>query len=105
MTTKEKNTTIEFTLNDGQVVKLTLTFGKLNVLKSVDNILYTKSNRVINGKSDEILDLVTIIYVGYWCANFGQDDLLKESDFVDLVPFDLLEIKRVFTELSQPKKK
>lgn len=100
-----KNTTLDYVLNNGNTVKLTLTFGKLNVLKSVNNQLYEKFNKIVNGKSDEILDLVTIIYVAYWCANFGKDGILTESEFIDLVPFDLLDIKKVFTTLTQPKKK
>lgn len=100
-----KNSYIDFLLSNGKTVKLTLTFGKLNVLKSVDNAKYQQFNKIMAGKSEEILDLVTVIYVAYWCANFGQDNLLKEKDFIELVPFDMLEIERTFNALTKPKKK
>lgn len=100
-----KNTFIEFTLNNEEVVNLTLTFGKLNILKSVNNELYQKFNKIFYGKSEDVMDMVTMIYVGYWCANFGKDDLHKEQDFIELVPFDLVEIERTFKGLTQPKKK
>ena len=100
-----KNTLIDFQLNNEEVVKLTLTFGKLNVLRSVNNELYTRYNEIIYGKREDIMDMVTIIYVAYWCANIGNDNKHNEDEFIDLVPFDLPEIQRKYSELMKPKKK
>lgn len=100
-----KNTFIEFELNNDEKVDLTLTFGKLNVLKSVNNELYTRYNEIVYGKREDLLDMVTIIYVAYWCANFGKDKLYKEDDFINLVPFDMPEIQRAYNSLMRPKKK
>lgn len=101
-----KNTFRDFELNNGEVVKLTLTFGKLALLKSVNNPLYTKYNRIQYGKSEDMLDAVTLVYVAYWCANYGvADSLYTEQEFIDLVPFDVNEIKRAMNELTRPKKK
>ena len=44
-----KNTYQDFELENGEVVKLTLTFGRLNLLKSVNNELYNKFNNVLYG--------------------------------------------------------
>ena len=96
----------EFVLNNGETVTLSLSFGRLNLLKKLDLELYDRFNKILYGKSEDILDLVTIIYVGYWCANFGKaDKLYKEDDFIELVEFNTLEIKRTFNALTQPKKK
>lgn len=96
----------EFTLTNGEVVNLSLSFGKLNILKKLNFGLYERFNRVLYGKSEDILDLVTMVYVAYWCANYnGTTELYKEEDFFDLVEFNALELKRVFTALTQPKKK
>lgn len=100
-----KNTLLDYELTNGETVKLTLTFGKLALLKSVNNTLYVKYNKILNGKDDDILSLATIIYVAYWCANYGKEDLYTEADFLELVPFNLAEIKRVYMELTRPKKK
>lgn len=100
-----KNTFRDFELNNGEIVKLTLTFGRLALLKSVDNSLYNRYNKITNGKSDDILDVVTIVYVAYWCANYGNEQFYTEKEFTDLVPFDFHEIKRVYRDLTQPKKK
>ncbi len=105
--TNNKNTYCDLELNNGSIVKLTLTFGRLNLLKRVNNELYQKYNKIIMQKSDDILDLVTILYVAYWCAyyNAGQSNIYTENDFIELAPFDLSEIKRIYKQLTQPKKK
>lgn len=100
-----KNTVVKFKLANGEEVELTLTFRKLNLMKSVDRPLYNNFNRIMTGKSEEILDLVTVIYAAYWCQNYGAPEMLNESDFIDLTPFDVNEIRRVFKTLTQPKKK
>lgn len=101
-----KTTGQEFTLKNGEVVTLSLSFGRLNLLKKLDIELYDRFNKILYGKSEDILDLVTIIYVGYWCANFKlTDDLYKEEDFIELIEFNTLEIQRTFKALTQPKKK
>lgn len=100
-----RNTYHEFELTDGTVVKLTLTFGKLNLLKSVKNGLYERYCKMMFGKSEDILDMVTMIYVAYWCANFGAEKVYTEEEFIELVPFDFVEIERAYTALTQPKKK
>lgn len=96
----------EFLLKNGEVVGLSLSFGRLNLLKKLNLELYNRFNDILYGKSNDILDLVTIIYVGYWCANFKlTDKLYTEDDFIELVEFDTLEIQRTFKALTQPKKK
>lgn len=101
-----KATGQEYILSNGESVYLSLSFGRLNLLKKLNLELYNRFNEILYGKSNDILDLVTIIYVGYWCANFKlTDNLYKEEDFIELVEFDTLEIQRTFKELTQPKKK
>jgi len=101
-----KATGQEYVLNNGETVTLMLSFGRLNILKKLNIELYNRFNAILYGKSEDILDLVTIIYVGYWCANYnGVDQILKEDDFIELVDFDTLEIQRTFKALTQPKKK
>ena len=100
-----KNTLIEFNLNDGTTINLTLTFAKLNLLRKVNNELYTRYNEIIYGKREDILDMITIVYVAYWCANFGKEELKSEDEFIDLVPFDMTEIQRAYNSLMRPRKK
>ena len=105
---ESKMTGQEFILNNGEVVKLGLNFAKLNLLKKLNIELYNRFNAILYGKSEDILDLVTIIYVAYWCYNFNgfnNNELYKEDDFIELVQFDTLEIQRTFKAITQPKKK
>lgn len=103
---ESKTTYQEFILTNGETVNLSLSFGRLNLLKKLNYELYDRFNKILYGKSEDIMDMVTIIYVGYWCANFKiTDKPYSEEDFIELVDFDMLEIKRVFTALTQPKKK
>ena len=101
-----KNTYTEFILENGQKVNLTLSFGRLNVLKSVNKELYDRFNSVLYGKSEDMLDTIAMLYVAYWCANYELGkEILSEQAFFDLVPFDMMTIKNVFDTLTQPKKK
>ena len=96
----------EYTLTNGEVVRLSLSFGKLNLLKKLENELYERFNKILYGKSEDILDLVTIVYVGYWCANFKvTEKLYTEEEFIELVEFDTIELQKTFKGLTQPKKK
>lgn len=101
-----KNTYVEFVLENDEKVNLTLTFSKLNILKSVNNELYQRYSKLLmTGNSNDILDLVTMIYVAYWCANFGSENLYSEQEFINLMPFDMAELERVNNALMRPKKK
>ena len=105
---ESKMTGQDFTLENGENVKLGLNFAKLNLLKKMNIELYNRFNSILYGKSEDILDLVTIIYVAYWCYNFNgfnNNELYKEDDFIELVGFDTLEIQRTFKAITQPKKK
>ena len=93
-------------LNNEEVVKLSLSFARLNILQKLNYDLFERFSRIANGKSESLLDLVTLIYVAYWCANYdGINKIYSEDDFIELVPFDMGEIQRVYMMLMRPKKK
>lgn len=102
-----KTTAIEYTLKNGETVKLSLSFGRLNLLKRLNFELYDRFNKMNFGKSEDIMDLVTMIYVAYWCENYqiGDKSLYSEDDFIELVEFDMIEIQRIQNGLTRPKKK
>lgn len=100
------NDYVEFELTNGMVVKLSISFAKLKLLKSVDNELYQAWVDFSNGKKTEIIDLPQFIFIAYWCANYGGiEPIMQQSQFESLVPFDLNLLKRTFNLLMYPKKK
>ena len=100
-----KNTYQELELLNGNVVKLTLNFARLLKIKNDNVVLYTKLMKVLQeGASDLIEDCLTVLYVGYLCANL-QKNTLSESEFIELIPFDLEKINEVAGNLVTGKKK
>lgn len=105
--TQESSTSYqEFVLKNGEIVNISLSFKRLALLRKLNFELYERFNKINYGKSEDILDLVTMIYVAYWCENhkIGKE-IYSEDDFIELVPFDMTEIQRVYNSLMRPKKK
>ena len=101
-----KNTYQELTLNDGQVIKLTLNFYNLLQVKNNQPKLYDRFMKVLQNKEfDIVFDSLTVLYVGYLCANLNSESVLTEEDFIAQVPFNLEKIYIVAGALIQSKKK
>ena len=101
-----KNTYQELTLNDGQVIKLTLNFYNLLQVKNYQPKLYDRFMKVLQNKEfDIVFDSLTVLYVGYLCANLNSESVLTEEDFIAQVPFNLEKINIVAGALIQSKKK
>lgn len=101
-----KNTYQELTLNDGQVIKLTLNFYNLLQVKNNQPKLYDRFMKVLQNKEfDIVFDSLTVLYVGYLCANLNSESVLTEEDFIARVPFNLEKINIVAGALIQSKKK
>lgn len=105
MDNKMLNTTYDFALCDGSTVKLTLNFYYLYQLRNNHKDLYERYNTIMqntNKKNLDILDMVTICYIGYVCANPEAE--LSEDDFYMLCGNDLNEVGKAVNHLINPKK-
>ena len=101
-----KNTYQELELEDGLVVKLTLNFARLLVIKNDQPKLYDRFMKVLQNKSfDIVFDSLTVLYTAYLCANMNEESKLSEEDFINMVPFDLEVINVTAGKLIQNKKK
>ncbi len=101
-----KSTTYDFMLEDGATVKLTLNFFYLYQLKNNNKELYDRYNKIMttmDNKHMDIIDMVTIIYTGYVCANLGKEDLLSEEDFYLLCGSDMNKVAKAMKALVTPK--
>lgn len=101
------NTTINFEFCDGTTVPLTLTFYALYQLKSSKRNLYNRYNEVMarmsKGGYDE-LDMITIVYTAYLCANTNERNLLTEEEFIKKCGADRVALGNAVKDLTQPKK-
>ena len=101
-----KNTYQELELIDGQTIKMTLNFARLLKIKNDQPIIYDRFMKVLSNKEFDIIsDSLTVLYVGYLCANIGNESILAEDDFTELIPFDLELINTKAGQLIQGKKK
>lgn len=104
---KKMNTTIDFEFCDGTTAKLTLTFWHLYQLKSKNRMLYARYNDAMKnsqkGGYDE-LEMLTILYVAYVCANADDENLMSEEDFLMKCGSDRLALGNAIRDLIQPKK-
>ena len=104
---KKMNTTIDFEFCDGTKAKLTLTFYALYQLKSKNKALYNRYNHAMDnsasGGYDE-LEMLTILYVAYMCANMGEETILTEEEFIIKCGSDRVSVANAVKELTNPKK-
>jgi hypothetical protein len=108
MENKMLNTTYDFPLCDDSTVKLTLNFYYLYQLRSNHRELYERYNKIMqntNKNSLDILDMVTICYVGYMCANQNAENVLTEEEFYMLCGNDLNAVGKAVNHLINPKKR
>lgn len=101
------NTTYDFKFVDGTVVPLTLNFYFLYQLRSKHRDLYERYNSIMqrtNKNSLDILDMVTVCYIGYMCANMNAEDVLSEDEFYMLCGNDLAAVGKAVNHLINPKK-
>ena len=102
------NTTYDFTLCDGTTVKLTLNFYYLYQLRNNHKELYERYNKIMQatGKDNlDILNMATVCYVGYMCANQGEENLLSEEEFYMLCGNDVAAVGKAVNALVNPKKR
>lgn len=104
-----RNTFKKLELTNGEVVNLTMTFSSLLFVKNHDEKLYDRFMKIMQNKNfDIVFDALTVIYVGYICANLKSLEdgtLLSEGDFMDIAPFDIAIINTLAGELIGANKK
>lgn len=102
---KKMNTTIDFEFCDGTKAKMTLTFYALYQLKAKNKSLYERYNRVMtNPKATDELDMITVVYTAYVCANMSEENLMTEEEFMMKCGSDRIAIRDAVQSLTQPKK-
>lgn len=98
------NTVIETEMNDGSVLKMTLNFKSLYLLRDKNKKIYNEYMRIANGPKDE-MEVAIMLYAAYLCANLEDyDNCIKLEDFLENLPVNREEMSGILARL-QPKKK
>ena len=101
------NTFLDFELQDGSKIKLTMNLKRLLILKSKYKDIYDKVNRIITKGAEDIFDMVQVIYASYLCAfdNTTGAEPMSYDVFMDVIPQNINDIASVVGDLIAPKKK
>ena len=97
-------TTYEFTFADGDKCELTLAFIRIKRLASKNRSLYDRYNKtMVNGPKEE-LEMLTVVYAAYVCANLDKDNILTEDQFIEKCGSDRRALQNALNSLINPKK-
>ena len=105
---KKLNSVIEFEFFDGTKAKMTLTFYALYQLKSKNKALYNRYNQAMNNSANggyDEMDMMTILYTAYMCANANEENILSEEEFIINCGSDRVAVGNAVKELTSPKKR
>lgn len=104
-----KNTFLDFELDDGSKIQLTLNFTRLLQLKNKRKDIYGKYTNALAGKGDVFENTLITLYVAYLCANIESLDndgkLMTYASFINAIPQDFILINDYNEKLLNPKKK
>lgn len=95
----------EFEFRDGDKCQMSLSFIRLKKLGSKRKELYDRYNNVMLKGTKSELDVLTVLYAAYVCANMDCDDLLSEDDFLEKCGDDHVIVFEAFDALTNPKKR
>ena len=105
MENKKMNTIIDFEFFDGTTAKMTLTFYALYQLKAKNKALYERYNKIMSKQNaSEELEMITVLYTAYVCANLSEENLMTEEDFMMKCGSDRIAVRDAVQELVSPKK-
>lgn len=105
---KKLNTVYTMKSIDGDPIDLTLTYRYLLQLKRKHPEDYKEYNRIMTKGVEDEFDNIQIVYTGYLCQKIAETgdtaSAMSFDDFVDILPFDRMEIARAVGMLVSPKK-
>jgi len=105
--TDKLNTKYTFEFYDGTSTELSLRFIDLYKLKAKNRGMYDKYHKCMsnqaNNKVDE-LEMVTILYVAYFCAHMDDPEIMTEEEFIMKCGCDRVAVANAIKILTQPKK-
>lgn len=106
MNTTIKNTMYEFKFEDGTSENLTLAFYALYQLKAKNKGVYDEYNRIMTKGANDELDMITVLYAAYLCANIADiSGCMNIEEFMQKCGSDRYAIKDAMEALVKAKKR
>lgn len=103
-----KNTYVEIEMEDGEVLKLTLTYIALLKMKKRFPEEYSEYNRIMTHGAKDELDSMYVLYAGYLCGLVMQGQEIDEADtyedFLCRMTPDREYTTQILKKLVNPKK-
>lgn len=104
-----KNTLVDFELETGEHVKLTLAFYLLLGLKSCRKDIYERYNKIQSKGAKEECEAVFVLYAAYMCAYIQEhgcaDGAMSEEEFMIGCGSDRIAVAEATRALLDPKSK
>lgn len=103
-----KNTFLDYELEDGSKIQLTLNFARLLQLKNKRQNIYNKYTNALAGKGDPFENSLITLYTAYLCANIegiDNNEVMSYEDFIESIPQNYITMNTTVDLLINPKKK
>lgn len=97
------NTIVDVEMINGEILKMTLNFKNLYLLRNKDKKTYSEYMRISNAGPQDEMEVAMMLYTAYKCANLDQECKTFE-DFIEILPVNREEVTEIALKL-QPKKK
>lgn len=95
-----------FEFYDGTTCEMSLAFIQLKRLAHKNPNLYKRYQATMNkGNSADELDMLSVLYAAYICANFDNDNILTEDEFIEKCGTDRFAIRDAMEAMTNPKKR
>lgn len=92
-------------MNDGSVLKMTLNFKRLYLLRNKDKKAYDVYIQTTNKQNINEMEIAEILYVAYLCANIKEyDSCMSFEDFLEKLPEDREVIMEMWLRMYSKKK-
>lgn len=106
---ESKHTYKEYKFPNGETIKLTVAFKFLLVLRERNEKIFERLNDGLLMGVKELTKAIYVMYGAYLCAcyageNGGEENIMTESEFIDKLDDDLLDVMVVCTDLINKKK-
>lgn len=107
---ENKHTYKEYKFPNGATIKCTVAFRFLAMLRDKNKKIYERLNKgIMYGVADDVMEAAYVLYGAYLCAcyageNGGEENIMKESEFIDSLDNDILDVLAVCAELTDKKK-